>query len=131
MEMVNPNVRAKIANLNPVETGYKIAWERLKSEHGQSKLVANAHVEKNSEPSCRQKIQLLEDLGILREREQKVRCVAGNGRSRHASRVRAVYSQQITESDARYCGNRQKVEELGYGGLDKQALAVVEKTQSR
>ena len=46
MEMVNPNVRAKIANLKPGETGYKIAWERLKSEYGQSKLVANAHVEK-------------------------------------------------------------------------------------
>ena len=46
MEMVNPNVRGKIANLKPVETGYKIAWERLKFEHSQSKLVANAQVEK-------------------------------------------------------------------------------------
>ena len=44
-EMVNPNVRAKIANLKPVEIDYKIAWERLKSEYGQSKLVVNAHVE--------------------------------------------------------------------------------------
>ena len=44
-EMVNPNVRAKIANLKPGEIGYKIAWERLKSEYGQSKLVVNAHVE--------------------------------------------------------------------------------------
>ena len=45
LEMVNPNVRAKIANLKPDETGYKIAWERLKSQYGQSKLVVNAHVE--------------------------------------------------------------------------------------
>ena len=45
LEMVNPNVRAKIANLKRGEIGYKIAWERLKSEYGQSKLVVNAHVE--------------------------------------------------------------------------------------
>ena len=45
LEMVNSNVRAKIANLKPVEIGYKIAWERLTSEYGQSKLVVNAHVE--------------------------------------------------------------------------------------
>ena len=45
LEMVNPNVRAKIANLKPGEIGYKIAWERLKSECGQNKLVVNAHVE--------------------------------------------------------------------------------------
>ena len=45
LEMVNPNVRAKIANLKPGEIGYKIAWERLKSEYGQSKLVVNARVE--------------------------------------------------------------------------------------
>lgn len=44
MEMVNSNVRAKIANLTPGEIGYNIAWERLKSEYGQSKLVVNAHV---------------------------------------------------------------------------------------
>ena len=44
-EMINPNVQAKIANLKPGEIGYKIAWERLKSEYGQSKLVVNAHVE--------------------------------------------------------------------------------------
>ena len=35
LEMVNPNVRAKIANLKLGEIGYKIAWERLKSEYGQ------------------------------------------------------------------------------------------------
>ena len=45
LEMVNPNVRAKIANLKPDKIGYKIAWERLKSHYGQSKLVVNAHVE--------------------------------------------------------------------------------------
>lgn len=44
MEMVNSNVRAKIANLTPGEIGYNIAWQRLKSEYGQSKLVVNAHV---------------------------------------------------------------------------------------
>ena len=43
--MVSPNVRAKIATLKPSEMGYKIAWERLKSEYGQSKLVVNVHVE--------------------------------------------------------------------------------------
>ena len=46
---------------------------------------------KKSEPSCRHRIQLLEDSGILREREQKLRCVAVNGRSRHASGVRDVH----------------------------------------
>ena len=45
-EMVNPNVRAKIANLKPGEIGYKIAWERLKSEYGQRKLVVNTQVSK-------------------------------------------------------------------------------------
>ena len=43
--MVNPNVRAKIANLKSGEIGYKIAWEKLKSDYGQSKLVVNAHLE--------------------------------------------------------------------------------------
>ena len=46
LEMVNPNVRAKIANLKPGEIGYKIAWERLKSEYGQRKLVVNTQVSK-------------------------------------------------------------------------------------
>ena len=45
LEMVNPNVRPKIANLKPDEIGYKTAWERLKPQYGQSKLVVNAHVE--------------------------------------------------------------------------------------
>ena len=41
--MVNSNLRAKIADLKPGETGLKIAWERLKSEYGRSKLVVNAN----------------------------------------------------------------------------------------
>ena len=45
LEIVNPNVRAKIANLKPGEIVYKIAWERLKSEYGQRKLVVNTQVE--------------------------------------------------------------------------------------
>ena len=45
LEMVSPNVRARIANLKPGEVGYKVAWERLKAEYGQDKLVVNAHVE--------------------------------------------------------------------------------------
>ena len=86
---------------------------------------------KKSEPSCRHRIQLLEDSGILRGREQKLRCVAVNGRSRHASGVRDVHSQQTTAREARYCASRRKLGELGYGGIDKQLSAVVEKTQSR
>ena len=43
------------------------------------------------------RIQLLEESGILRECEQKLRCVAVNGRSRHASGVRDVHSQQTTD----------------------------------
>ena len=42
LQMVNSNVRAKIANLKPGETGYKIAWKRQKSEYGRSKLGVNA-----------------------------------------------------------------------------------------
>ena len=38
-----------------------------------------------SEPCSRHRIQLLEESGILRECEQKLRCVAVNARSRHAS----------------------------------------------
>ena len=45
LEMVSANVRARIANLKPGEVGYKVAWERLKAEYGQDKLVVNAHVE--------------------------------------------------------------------------------------
>ena len=45
LEMVSPKVREKIANLKPGEDGYKIAWERLKKEYGQPKLVVNAHMD--------------------------------------------------------------------------------------
>ena len=44
LEMVSPKVRESIANLKRGEMGYKVAWERLQSEYGQSKLVINAHV---------------------------------------------------------------------------------------
>ena len=42
LEMVSPKVREKIDNLKPGEIGYKIAWERLKSEYGHPKQVINA-----------------------------------------------------------------------------------------
>ena len=45
MERVNPNLQTKIANLKPGEIGYKIAWERVKSECGQNKLKVNVTVE--------------------------------------------------------------------------------------
>ena len=45
LEMVTPTVRGKIGNLKPSEIGYKIAWERLKTEYGQNKLVVNAHMQ--------------------------------------------------------------------------------------
>ena len=45
LEIVNPKVRDKIANLKPGEMGYKIAWDRLEREYGQTKLVVNAHME--------------------------------------------------------------------------------------
>ena len=46
LEMVSPKVRESIANLKPGEMGYKVAWERLQSKYGQTKLVIiiNAHV---------------------------------------------------------------------------------------
>lgn len=45
LEMVCQRVRDKIANLKPSEAGYKTAWDRLKREYGQTKVVVNAHVE--------------------------------------------------------------------------------------
>ena len=45
LEMVTPAVRGKIGNLKPGEVGYKTAWERLKTEYGQNKLVVSAHVQ--------------------------------------------------------------------------------------
>lgn len=45
LEMVTNKVRDKISNLKPSPAGYKTAWERLKSEYGQTKTVVNAHME--------------------------------------------------------------------------------------
>jgi chemotaxis protein histidine kinase CheA len=45
LEMVSPKVRDKIANLKPGEAGYRIAWERLRSEYGHPKHVINAHMD--------------------------------------------------------------------------------------
>ena len=45
LEMVNGKVRDKISNLRPSSIGYKTAWERLKKEYGQTKLVVNAHID--------------------------------------------------------------------------------------
>jgi hypothetical protein len=45
LEMVCQKVRDKIANLKPGEVGYKTAWDRLKKEYGQTKLVVNSHVD--------------------------------------------------------------------------------------
>ena len=45
----------------------------------------------------------VEDSGILREHEQKLRCVADNRRNQHASGISIVHSQQTTASEARCC----------------------------
>ena len=120
-----------MANLKPGEIGYLARLGKTEIRVWLQQTCCERAQRRNSEPSCRQRIQLLEDSGILRKREQKLRCVAVNGQSRHASGVRDVNSQQTTASEARYCANRRKLGELGYGGLDKQPSAVVEKTQSR
>jgi len=39
-------VRDRIANLKPGRIGYKTAWERLKKEFSQTKVVINAHMDK-------------------------------------------------------------------------------------
>ena len=38
-------MRERIANLKPGIDGYKTAWDRLKNEYGQTKVVMNAHME--------------------------------------------------------------------------------------
>lgn len=38
-------VRDKISNLKPGSVGYKIAWEQLKKEYGNTRLVVNTHVD--------------------------------------------------------------------------------------
>ena len=45
----------------------------------------------------------VEDSGTVREREQKLRCVADNRRSRHASGISIVHSQRTTASEAWCC----------------------------
>lgn len=45
LESVIPKVRDRISNLKPSTTGYQKAWDRLKQEYGQTKLVINAHLD--------------------------------------------------------------------------------------
>ena len=45
LEMVSPDVRERISNLRPSTVGYKTAWEKLGREFGQTKLVANSHMD--------------------------------------------------------------------------------------
>ena len=44
LERVSQKIREKISNLKPGTEGYKKAWERLKSEYGQAKVVVNCHI---------------------------------------------------------------------------------------
>ena len=45
LEMVNPRVREKIANLKPGKIGLEAAWERLNREFGQKNAVINTHID--------------------------------------------------------------------------------------
>ena len=45
LELVNPKVRDRFANLKPSTEGYETAWKRLNAEYGQTKQVVNAHME--------------------------------------------------------------------------------------
>ena len=45
LESVGPKVRDRIANLKPGAVGYKTAWEQLKKEYRQTKVVVNAHMD--------------------------------------------------------------------------------------
>ena len=45
LEFVVPKVRDRISNLKPSTMGYKMAWERLKTEYGQTRVVINAHLD--------------------------------------------------------------------------------------
>ena len=45
LEMVYPKVRSKISNIKPSSEGYKRAWDRLKIEYEQTKVVINSHME--------------------------------------------------------------------------------------
>ncbi|XP_028415672.1 uncharacterized protein LOC114539136 [Dendronephthya gigantea] len=45
LEMVSNKVRDRISNLRPGPAGYKTAWDRLKKEYGQTRLVVNSHID--------------------------------------------------------------------------------------
>jgi hypothetical protein len=45
LELVDPKIRDRFANLKPGELGYQTAWDRLKAEYGQTKVVIAAHVD--------------------------------------------------------------------------------------
>lgn len=45
LEMVTGKVRDKISNIKPGSIGYKTAWDRLKTEYGQTKVVIHTHME--------------------------------------------------------------------------------------
>ena len=45
LEHVAPKVRDRLSNLKPGTLGYKTAWDRLRTEFGQSKTVVAAHME--------------------------------------------------------------------------------------
>ncbi len=45
LESVVPKVRDRISNLKPSSVGYKMAWDRLKKEYGQTRVVISAHLE--------------------------------------------------------------------------------------
>ena len=43
MELIDPKIRDRSANLKPGELGYQTAWDRLKAEYGQTKVVIAAN----------------------------------------------------------------------------------------
>ena len=45
LEIVNPRVREKIANLKPGKIGLDTAWERLNKKFGQKNAVINTHID--------------------------------------------------------------------------------------
>ena len=45
LELVEPKIRDCFANLKPGESSYQTAWDRLKSEYGQTKTVIAAPVD--------------------------------------------------------------------------------------
>ena len=45
LESVVPKVRDRISNLKPSSVGYKMAWDRLKREYGETRVVISAHLD--------------------------------------------------------------------------------------